>query len=42
MVKIIDENKLEELSEKIEELIKNVTKEPNQFLKNTKALKAQK
>lgn len=42
MVKIIDENKLDELSEKIEELIKNVTKEPNQFLKNTKALKAQK
>ena len=42
MVKIIDENKREELSEKIEELIKNVTKEPNQFLKNTKALKAQK
>lgn len=42
MVKIIDENKLEELSEKIEELTKNVTKGPNQFLKNTKALKAQK
>lgn len=44
IVKIIDENKLDELNDKIEKLVQNATKEQTSgdYLKNMKALKAQK
>lgn len=44
LIKIIDENKLDELNGKMEKLIQNATKEQtsNEYLKNMKALKAQK
>ena len=40
IVKIIDEDKLDELNSAIEKLTEGVNKTPSDYLKNTKALKA--
>ena len=42
LVQIIEEGKIEELNEKIEKLVASINKQPNEYLKNMKALKAQK
>lgn len=42
LVQIIEEDKTEELNEKIEKLVASINKQPNEYLKNMKALKAQK
>ena len=42
LVQIIDENKYEELNNVIERLVSNINKQPSEYLKNMKALKAQK
>lgn len=42
LVQIIDENKYEELNGAIEKLVTNINAQPNGYLKNTKALRAQK
>jgi hypothetical protein len=42
LVQIIDEEKYEELNGAIERLVANINKQPSGYLKNMKALKAQK
>lgn len=42
LVQIIDENKYDELNSVIEKLVANINKQPSEYLKNMKALKAQK
>jgi hypothetical protein len=42
LVQIIEEDKTDELNEKIEKLVANINKQPSEYLKNMKALKAQK
>lgn len=42
LVRIIEENKYEELNNVIEKLVANINKQPSEYLKNMKALKAQK
>lgn len=42
LVQIIDENKYDELNSVIEKLVSNINKQPSEYLKNMKALKAQK
>ena len=42
LVQIIDEEKYEELNSAIEKLVANINKQPSGYLKNMKALKAQK
>lgn len=42
LIQIIDEGKYDELNGKIESLVANINKQPSDYLKNMKALKAQK
>ena len=42
LIQIIDEEKYDELNGKIESLVANINKQPSDYLKNMKALKAQK
>lgn len=42
LLQIVEEDKFEELNTTIEKLVNNINKQPSEYLKNMKALKAQK
>jgi hypothetical protein len=42
LLQIVEEDKFEELNSTIEKLVNNINKQPSEYLKNMKALKAQK
>lgn len=42
LLQIVEEDKFEELNTTIEKLVNNIDKQPSEYLKNMKALKAQK
>ena len=42
LLQIVEEDKFEELNSTIEKLVNNINKQPGEYLKNMKALKAQK